>query len=241
MKASQVILFGRIETNTNWLNPGTKEEFKERTISARLQTAKCEFSTSALPSSSNYTGRHGNNGDHRKWCGRAEQDSGEDPSGMGCWSFMTLKGKNSVTITIITAYRSSVSSINASTWGWNDISPTTCVNVKTRETRDEKSKPKGTICYRHNYFHKGGHQRHGWLTNMSKVLGKHNFQIEISNSWSPGLQCYRDSMIMQILAERGLSKHRLFHLSTCNLIKHRGATGGSCAQRQKQGYDAIYS
>ena len=41
-----------------------------------------------------------------KWCGRAEQDLGEDPSGcLGRWSYMTLKGKNSVTITIITAYR----------------------------------------------------------------------------------------------------------------------------------------
>ena len=53
MKASQVSLFGRIETNTNWLNPGTKEEFRERTIRV-IQTAKCEFSTSKLPSSSNY-------------------------------------------------------------------------------------------------------------------------------------------------------------------------------------------
>ena len=56
-----------------------------------------------------------------------------------------------------------------------------------------------------------------WLMNMRIVLGKHNFQIEISNAWSPGLQCCRDSMIMQILAERRLSKHRLFHLNTCRM------------------------
>ena len=70
-----------------------------------------------------------------------------------------------------------------------------------------------------------------WLMNIRNFLGKHNFQIEISNAWSPGLQCCRDSMIMQILAERGLSKHRLFHLNTCNLIKQRGATGGSAYRR----------
>ena len=54
-----------------------------------------------------------------------------------------------------------------------------------------------------------------WLTNMRKFWGTHNFQIEISDACSPGIQCHQDSIIMQILAERGLSKHRLFHLNTC--------------------------
>ena len=64
IKASQVSLFWWSETNTIWLNPCTKEEFRERIIRA-LQTAKCEFSTSKLPSSSNHKWRHGD-GDHRK-------------------------------------------------------------------------------------------------------------------------------------------------------------------------------
>ena len=40
MKASQVILSQWSETNTYWLNPVTKEEFRERTIQAAMQMAK---------------------------------------------------------------------------------------------------------------------------------------------------------------------------------------------------------
>ena len=56
-----------------------------------------------------------------------------------------------------------------------------------------------------------------WLTNMTSLLGTNSFQIESSNACSPGRQCHRDSMIMQIFAERGLNKHRLFHLNTCRM------------------------
>ena len=49
-----------------------------------------------------------------------------------------------------------------------------------------------------------------WLMNMRNVLREHKFQIEISNAGSPGLRCFRGSMIMQISAERGLSTDRLF-------------------------------
>ena len=83
-----------------------------------------------------------------KWCGRAEQDLGEYPSGMGRWSYDFKRQKISCNHNHHSIQ--SVSSINTSTWGLNNISPTTYVNVKTR---DKKSKPKGTICSRHNYFH----------------------------------------------------------------------------------------
>ena len=39
------------------------------------------------------------------WCGRAEPYAGNDPLGMGRWSYMVLKGKWSGTLLVITVYR----------------------------------------------------------------------------------------------------------------------------------------
>jgi hypothetical protein len=40
----------------------------------------------------------------QQYCGRY-QNSGSDPHGLGCWSFIRLHGKDGKSITIVTAYR----------------------------------------------------------------------------------------------------------------------------------------
>ena len=100
MKTFQVSLYGWAETNTNWLNPDTQHEYRERSTRT-FKTAKSVFSTSSMPSSSHYKPGGTATTLIGKWSGRAEHNSG-----MGCWSYyLTLKGKNNVVITIIMAYR----------------------------------------------------------------------------------------------------------------------------------------
>jgi hypothetical protein len=78
MKASQVSLFGWTETNTDWLNPVTKEECRERSIRA-MKSVKCEFSLSEQPSTSDYKTGGMAMGITGKCGGQAEQDLGKDP------------------------------------------------------------------------------------------------------------------------------------------------------------------
>ena len=51
-----------------------------------MQTVKCEFSTSEMPAASDYKPGGMAMGLAGEWCGRAEKETGEDPSGMGHWS-----------------------------------------------------------------------------------------------------------------------------------------------------------
>jgi len=104
MKALNVNLFGWAETNTNWINYNTQMEYQEKT-STIFEVAKSAFSTSEIPSISHYKPGGTAMTITGMWCGRASTETGQDPSGMGRWSFMTLKGRNSMEIVFITTYR----------------------------------------------------------------------------------------------------------------------------------------
>ena len=68
MKNYQVGLYGWSETNTNWLNLETQMEYRER-LARTFETAKSSFSTSSIPSVSNYKPGGMVTTVIGKWCG----------------------------------------------------------------------------------------------------------------------------------------------------------------------------
>jgi Reverse transcriptase (RNA-dependent DNA polymerase) len=110
MQQMEVGLFGWAETNTNWLNPATQSLFRQ-SANKILNTTKITFSTSSIPTTSKYKPGGTCTTLVGKWGGRATQEAGADPTGMGRWSYITLQGKNTTSITIITAYRVSQKSM----------------------------------------------------------------------------------------------------------------------------------
>jgi hypothetical protein len=107
MKGLDVSLFGWAETNTNWNKPDTQREFRDSSAAARVfNTGKSAFSSSDIPSESKYKpGGTPSITVTGKWCGRAEKAAGQDPSGMGRFSYMILKGKLGTELVTITAFR----------------------------------------------------------------------------------------------------------------------------------------
>ena len=110
IRSKAISLFGWAKRNTNWRNTVTMEEFREK-AGRTFEVSKCAFSTSEVPSHSNYNPGGTAMTITGKWCGRATTEAGMDPSGMGRWSFMTLQGKNSIEILVITACRVSQASM----------------------------------------------------------------------------------------------------------------------------------
>ena len=104
MKTLNVNLFGWAETNPYWINYNTQMEYREKTLT-KFEVTKSVFSTSEIPSISNYKPGGTAITMTGKWCDRASPETGQDPSGMGRWSFSTLKGRNSMEIVFIIAYR----------------------------------------------------------------------------------------------------------------------------------------
>ena len=98
-------VFGWAETNTNWHQEDAHQAEYRGKASQLFQMNKTVFSSSDMPSASMYKPWGITMTLTDKLCGTAKPGAGKDPSGIGRWSYMVLKGKTGQELLVSTAYR----------------------------------------------------------------------------------------------------------------------------------------
>jgi len=91
------------ETNTNWITP-TIQVAKNIFNTSAYRASKVSTTASNAPTSEHYQPGGTLTAALGKWTARA-YDIGQDTSGLGRWSYITLRGSNNITYVIASGYR----------------------------------------------------------------------------------------------------------------------------------------
>ncbi|MGH7974008.1 MAG: hypothetical protein ACREBR_00680 [bacterium] len=107
LKGADVGIFGLAETNRNWKRAELRRGM--RANCSMWQHRRLEYSTSNDPCAGEYKPGGTCMATIGKWSSRCYAQ-GDAPSGMGKWTWMTLRGKADIKVTCITAYRTNAAS-----------------------------------------------------------------------------------------------------------------------------------
>ncbi|MGH7974370.1 MAG: hypothetical protein ACREBR_02495, partial [bacterium] len=110
LREADVGLWGLAETNRNWKRAELR--YNMRATCSMWHHRKIEYSTSNEPWTGDYKPGGTCMAATGKWSSRCAAQ-GDDPSGMGRWTWMTLRGKADIKVTCITAYRTNAVSLQA--------------------------------------------------------------------------------------------------------------------------------